>query len=246
MKGAVRANFDASVEAYEAYERETGRFTELTRSLLAEMTEHAERYPGRILDAGAGTGVSTSVLARAGTTVALDTSREMLRANGTSRRVQGDFDRLPFASDSFDAVAFTASLFLVPEPAVAVAEARRVLRPGGVVGAVAPGGWETPDGDDPFRELGRESRSPVSAAAVREAIAAGFETTTGSWRFRTTAGEVRLFHEIPAMAARLFPDEPPTSRVRKARAVLDPLAGPLAHRWEWTLGRWPSGATDRD
>lgn len=246
MKRAVKTNFDASVDAYDAYERETGRFAELTRRLLSEMVEAAGQELARILDAGAGTGVSTAVLKREGETVALDASREMLRSNGAAARVQGDFDRLPFTGDSFDAVAFTASLFLVPEPAVAVAAATRVLRPGGVVGAVAPGGWETPDGEDAFRNVERESRSPTPAADVRDAVAGALETTTGDWEFPTTAREVRLFHEIPAMAARLYPKEPPASRVRKARALLEPLDGPVVHRWEWTVGRYRPAARDRN
>ena len=250
MKEAVRANFDASVDAYETYERATGRFATLTRRLLGAMADAAGRDLDLVLDAGAGTGASTAVLAddpSGPTPVALDLSREMLAENRAAARVQGDVDALPFAADSFDGVAFTASLFLVPDPAVAVAEAKRVLRPGGVVGAVAPAGWQTPDGTDAFRDLDRESRSPVAAATVREAIAAAFETETGTgivngaWGFETSADELRRFHAIPAMAARLYPGDPPARRIRKAQAALEPLEGRFVHRWEWTVGIEPVG-----
>jgi len=47
---------------------------------------------------------------------------------------------LPFDDDSFDAVAFVFSLHHVPEPdmAQALAEAQRVVRPGGVVHSIEP------------------------------------------------------------------------------------------------------------
>ena len=236
MKEAVRTNFDVSVDAYEAYERATGRFTALTRLLLAEMAAHTERDIDVVLDAGAGTGVSTAVLADTATPIALDLSREMLLANPAAARIEGDVDALPLRADSVDAVAYTASLFLVPEPAVAVAEAERVVRPGGVVAAVEPAGWTSSDGEDAFADLERRPRSPVPAGAVRQAIADVFEPVTGTWRFPGTAAELRLFHEIPAMAARFYPKVPPTERVSKVRTTLDPLEGTFEHRWEWTAG----------
>lgn len=234
MKDVVKRNFDASVSAYDAYERRTGRFSTLTRLLSTEMAAVAD--DDRVLDAGAGTGVSTTVLAdRASDVVALDISREMLRQNPARSRIQADFDTLPFAADTFDAVAYTASLFLVPDPTVAVAEARRILRPGGVVGAVAPLGWYTDEGADIFDALSRQSRSPTRAGTVLDAFGDGFETETGTWAFPTTAESVRQFHRIPAMAARLYPHDTPDDRVRKAGDLLDTLDGTFEQRWRWVV-----------
>lgn len=238
MKDAVRANFDASVSAYDAFERRTGHFATLTRLLHAEMTARAGDPVAAVLDAGAGSGVSTAVLepAAAARLVALDLSRAMLRENGARARVQGDFDYLPFATGAFDAVAYTASLFLVPDPAVAVAEARRVLRPGGVLGAVAPAGMETLDGEDLFADRDRQARSPTAAADLEAAVAAEFAVETGTWRVPMTAEDVRAFHAIPAMAARLYPRLRPEERVERAQALLADLEGTVEHRWRWVVG----------
>jgi len=250
MKEVVRENFDASVPAYEAYERRTGRFETLARLLDAEMRARAGDRPETVLDAGAGTGASTRVFAAAGGTervLALDVSREMLRAveteDGTSSPVQADIDRLPLGDGAVDAVAFTASLFLVPDPAVAAREAARVLDPGGVVGATVPLGWVRADGTgggeagtDIFAGLERESRSPTGAEEVRAALAGEFDVATGTWRFATTAADVRRFHAIPAMAARLYPKLPPAERVERARELLEPLEGTAEQRWLWAVG----------
>lgn len=237
LKDAVRSNFDASVSAYGDYERQTGRFGSLARLLLAEMTVRADGPFETLLDAGAGTGISTTALAESGArTVALDVSRGMIRANDAPDRVQGDFDRLPFADDTLDGVAFTASLFLVPDPAVAVREARRVCRPGGVVGAVAPLGWVDDGGVDVFERLDRDSRSPAEADEVESALRAEFNGETGTWRFEATVEDVERFHAIPAMAARLYPEEPPDERVRKATDLVGTLDGPVEERWRWVVG----------
>lgn len=238
MKKAIRANFDASVSAYDAFERRTGRFRTLARLLAAEMSHPARGGINDLLDAGAGTGASTTVFDdHAQRTVALDISAEMLRANGSQYRVQGDFDSLPFHRDSFDGVAFTASLFLTPDPAAATREAARVLRSDGIVGAVAPLGWVDTEGVDVFADLERESRSPTGVDSVRTALEAEFDITTGVWRFATTATDLRLFHEIPAMGARLYPKLPPDERRAQVRQLFGDTERTLEQRWRWFVGQ---------
>lgn len=237
MKDVVRTNFDVSVDAYTDYERRTGRFSTLARLLFAEMAAHSESASDIVLDAGAGTGTSTRVFAEeSGRCVALDISREMLREVDAAPRIEGDFDHLPFAANSFSGVAFTASLFLVPDPSVAVREAARVLRPGGVVGAVAPIGWITDEGQSIFADLDRQSRSPTGADEVESALEGEFDVTTGTWRFATTAEEIRLFHAIPAMAARLYPKLTAEERVEKAVDLLGSLEGTYEQQWRWIVG----------
>jgi SAM-dependent methyltransferase len=59
--------------------------------------------------------------------------------------VHGDATRLPFADDSFDAVTFLDVLEHIPDDAAAVAEARRVTRPGGHIVVSSPNErWRSP------------------------------------------------------------------------------------------------------
>jgi SAM-dependent methyltransferase len=90
----------------------------------------------RILDAGCGTGGDAVFLRRYGTVVGIDYSPEATRLG--SERIPGMLARgsvvtLPFADESFDLVTSFDVLYhrAVPSEAAALAEVRRVLRPGG-------------------------------------------------------------------------------------------------------------------
>ncbi|MBO0826505.1 MAG: demethylmenaquinone methyltransferase [Streptosporangiales bacterium] len=95
--------------------------------------------PGQvILDLAAGTGPSAVPLAESGAeVVACDFSLGMLR-EGRHRHpgltfVAGDATRLPFPDATFDAVTISFGLRNVVDPGTALAEMRRVTRPGGRV-----------------------------------------------------------------------------------------------------------------
>jgi len=101
----------------------------------------------RVLDLAAGTGTSSRTFTAAGAyCIACDFSFGMLQvgarkaANGGQperpgagpvRFVAGDALRLPFADASFDAVTISFGLRNVADPDAALAEMRRVTRPGG-------------------------------------------------------------------------------------------------------------------
>jgi demethylmenaquinone methyltransferase/2-methoxy-6-polyprenyl-1,4-benzoquinol methylase len=93
--------------------------------------------PGeRVLDVGAGTGVSTAELARSGAyAIGADLSVGMLRAGRASRRtvplVAGDALRLPFPDGAFDAVTISFALRNVVDTRAALHELARVTRKGG-------------------------------------------------------------------------------------------------------------------
>jgi demethylmenaquinone methyltransferase/2-methoxy-6-polyprenyl-1,4-benzoquinol methylase len=114
----------------------------LWRRAVARITSTG---PGqRVLDLAAGTGTSSLTFTATGADcVACDFSLGMLRAGhtrltgrkqrGTGRLgfVAGDALRLPFRDEAFDAVTISFGLRNVADPGQALAEMRRVTRPGG-------------------------------------------------------------------------------------------------------------------
>jgi SAM-dependent methyltransferase len=102
----------------------------------------ASRPLARVLEIAAGTGVVTralaSVLPEGVSIIATDLNQPMLyqaSTLGTRRPVewrQADAMQLPFQDELFDAVVCQFGVMFFPNKSQAFAEARRVLRPGGV------------------------------------------------------------------------------------------------------------------
>ena len=100
-----------------------------------------------MLDVATGTGmVAAELLARADcTVVGIDQSAEMLAAararfaaldRARVELIEGQAEALPFADRSFDALTFTYLLRYVDDPAAAMRELARVVRPGGRVASL--------------------------------------------------------------------------------------------------------------
>lgn len=131
---------------------------------LSEMI--AARPPHDLLDIGTGTGRVIEILGpRVVHALGIDQSREMLaiaRVNleraGLSNSIVrlGDMYQLPLADNSFDAVVIHQVLHYADRPAAAIAEAARVLRPGGrlVVVDFAPHDLEFLRDEHAHRRLG--------------------------------------------------------------------------------------------
>jgi SAM-dependent methyltransferase len=103
---------------------------------------------GVTLDVGSGPGNVTASLARAagpdGLALGVDISEPMLaravraEAGPNVGFLRADAQRLPFRDETFDAVVSIAMLQLIPEPAAALAEMVRVLRPGARMAVMVP------------------------------------------------------------------------------------------------------------
>ena len=91
----------------------------------------APELAGPLLDAGCGEGRLRVLLGEDVHWVGLDASTTQLAANRHRPVVLADMRRLPFADDSFAEVTHLWCLYHLDEPATAIAEAARVLHPGG-------------------------------------------------------------------------------------------------------------------
>ena len=97
----------------------------------------AQQESLRVLLSGAGTGLDFPFLPPQHDYIALDLTGAMLArarpraGNLQLQMVRGDSMVLPFASASFDCVVLHLILAVVPQPQRCLAEAARVLRPGG-------------------------------------------------------------------------------------------------------------------
>jgi demethylmenaquinone methyltransferase / 2-methoxy-6-polyprenyl-1,4-benzoquinol methylase len=141
--GDVAAMFDGIAERYDLLNDilSAGQ-VRLWRRAVARIT--GAGLGNRVLDLAAGTGTSSLTFTATGADcVACDFSLGMLRAGhsrlaGREQReagrlgwVAGDALRLPFRDEAFDAVTISFGLRNVASAAAALAEMRRVTRPGG-------------------------------------------------------------------------------------------------------------------
>lgn len=164
-------------------------WTRPTREFLGRKT--GLRRARRILDVGCGSGVVTEEMAEAahGRVFGLDISPGLLAlrpGRPRARYVAGDAFHLPFLDAAFDIVTTHFVLMWLPDPATAMREMRRVVRPGGWVLAFAEpdyggrmdwpdlpiGGWQSEalrrEGAEP--EMGRRLRALFGKAGLRAEV----------------------------------------------------------------------------
>lgn len=132
------------------YDATWGRFFSAVYDGLMKSTEEAGMREirretlaaarGRTIDIGAGTGLNVELYPEGVAELVLaEPDEHMLnrlrpKAATWGREVdvvQAPADSLPFGDDSFDTAVFTLVLCTVPDPKAALAEAARVLKPGG-------------------------------------------------------------------------------------------------------------------
>jgi ubiquinone/menaquinone biosynthesis C-methylase UbiE len=94
---------------------------------------------GRTIDIGAGTGANLGlfppetevVMAEPDPHMTKRLRRKLVEPDSTIELVEAGAEALPFEDSSFDTAIFTLVLCTVPDPRAALAEAARVLKPGG-------------------------------------------------------------------------------------------------------------------
>jgi len=117
----------------------------LRQFIVSELTKGAQSTPRRFLDAGCGTGATGAWLADFGSVIALDTEREALdlycQAHPEAQLIHGDISAIDLPDDFVDTALCVTVLYHgeVPDPAAAVREMARVVKPGGLVCLMEPG-----------------------------------------------------------------------------------------------------------
>jgi SAM-dependent methyltransferase len=155
------------------YSASAREYAELWAPVLRPTSEHlisAMPLAGAstVLDLGSGTGALLPALRAAAPkacVIGVDRATGMLaeaRVRGSSTPLAAmDLVQLGIRESVADAALLAFVLFLIPSPATALAEVRRVLRPGGVMGCTSWGqGYELPGTAIWTRELDRHGAGP--------------------------------------------------------------------------------------
>lgn len=217
-------------------------FRALNRRLGHELARRLPAGPGRILDAGCGTGGLIKALRARQPEWRLTGLDFSARACALARErtgaeiVEGSITRLPFADGAFDAVVSADVVCQVEDGARALGEFVRVVRPGGVVLVNVPAfRWLWSYHDDTCETKHRYTR-PELAALFRSA---GLAVESASY--------ANMF-ALPLIAARrkLFRPTRPTSDVQLYPAPVEALFAAMAateFAWLRAGGSLPVGSS---
>jgi len=249
IKEAIKGNFDQSSSHYQAFEDTHGFFRQLNENLLREMNLPDA---AAVLDVGCGTGASSRQILEAvpGCRVwGIDISASMLAEarsrTGRSERltfVLGDAARLEEHFDFlFDAVVYSASVFLLPDFRESLTQAHNLLKDGGVVGLTFMDGVYDEAGNNLFQLADRVAgegvslKKPVMLSDLRSFFGDLF-ISAKVWNVDFRLGEeaLRQFFSVPAMSAGLFPGVEYDKRLLKVGRLFEYLPK-TAHLFRWML-----------
>jgi ubiquinone/menaquinone biosynthesis C-methylase UbiE len=251
---AVEQNFDQSAGVYDSFEEKHRLFETLSRK-LCELNAPFE--PKRVLDVGCGTGISTLCIRKSLKTppiiYAIDISESMLikareRLKGAEGVyfVRGDAEKLSqYFNEAFDAVFYTASIFLLPNFKESIDQACKLILPGGVLAISYYDGLFNAKGRNAVSLVfpGMKYRyGTVSYDELMKCIKSkvGFKTSQFDYRFEITNEFLFDFLSIPAQSEGVFPKEMHIDRVSMVRETCDKLTkkvSPLFMGWKFVVSR---------
>jgi len=254
FKKAIERNFDESAGIYDAFESKHHLFETLSNRLCELI---APAGPERALDVGCGTGISTLALYKAfphsPIIYAIDISDAMLvRARERCKGipgiyfVRGDAENLAsYFHEKFDAVFYTASIFLIPKFGDSIAQACSLIVPGGVLAISFYAGLFDDSQQDAIAKTFPGMKYQYGAVPYPElmeclALQKTFRHTEVDLHFEISRDFLFDFLSIPAQSAGLFPKIPYIQRIPMVREFCDKLVGevsPLFMGWKFVISR---------
>lgn len=159
MASPLFPDYDTDPERWSANQRATRR---LVGRDVHEDVARRLAGAGRVVDIGGGDGTLARLLAGTGCVV-VDRARHVARAPRPA--VRADAAALPFRGGAFDAAAALWMLYHLPDPVVALREARRVLRPGGWFVTCTSSRFNDPELADVVPRWGRRTTFDAEEAA---------------------------------------------------------------------------------
>jgi ubiquinone/menaquinone biosynthesis C-methylase UbiE len=168
------------------YERMMGRWSKRVGVQFLDWLEAPKNL--RWVEVGCGNGAFTEELIARSAPLevsAVDPSPGQLnfartRPGAKMARFQiGDAQALPFPDNTFDAAAMALVITFIPDPAKAVGEMARVVRPGGLVATYM---WDTLNGGVPLAPVGAALKSMGKSLARVSGDASKRETMQALWQ----------------------------------------------------------------
>lgn len=254
FKAAIERNFNESAVFYDSFEDRHHLFENLTKR-LSELASPS--IPKRILDVGCGTGISTLALhdafPRPPILYAIDISEMMLvrareRCKGLDNIyfVRGDAEHLSnYFKDKFDAVFYTASIFLIPNFAESISQACSLILPGGFLALSFYEGLFDNRGRDAIAKTFPDMKYQYGAVdypELKKCLSGqkSFRNTFVDFHFEVGKEFLLDFLSIPAQSAGLFPKTPYEKRLTLIRDFCDRLTeivSPLFMGWKFVISR---------
>ncbi|MBI4964371.1 MAG: methyltransferase domain-containing protein [Desulfomonile tiedjei] len=253
IKRAVRENFDRSPAIYHSFEERYGFFKNLNKALLSGMSLPRT---ADVLDVGCGTGASSIQILEAlphcrvwgldNSPAMLETARSTIGVSDRLTFVEGDAATLSeYFSFPFDAIIYSASIFLIPDYQQSLRQAQGLLKDKGSVGLTFMEGlFDATDNNlmavaDQEAKEGVSLKKPVNLGNFQSFFADLFPRhRTWKENFALPEELLREFFSIPAMSAGLFPGIEYPERLRKVASLFDHMPKTqILFRWILMVGQ---------